>query len=80
MSLLGSVLLKVSEIQTLVFLELVLGLGVWLAISVFASHLSTSANCLLVLSLQQGFDYKWVEKLDLLDIRLVVRLVVGKFS
>ena len=79
MSLSGSVLLKVSEMQTLVFLELALELGVWLAVSVFARQLSTSANCLLVLSLQQGFDHKWVEELDLLDIRLVVRLVVGEF-
>ena len=35
------------------------------------------ASYLLVLSLQQSFDCKWVEEVDLLDIRLVIGLVVG---
>jgi len=34
------------------------------------------ANYLLVLLLQQGFDYEQVKEVDLLDIRLVTRLVV----
>jgi len=34
-------------------------------------------NCLLVLLLQQGFDYEQVEKVGLLDVRLVTGLVVG---
>ena len=51
LSLLGSVLLKVLEMQALVPLELVLGLGVWLVLSVLASRPSMSANCSLVLSL-----------------------------
>jgi len=42
----------------LVSLELGLGLGVWLAISVFVMQPSILANYLLVLSLWQGFDYK----------------------
>jgi len=36
-----------------------------------------SANCLLVLSLQQSFDYEQVKELDLLVVRLVVKLVAG---
>ena len=69
-------LLKVSEIQALVLFELELGLGVWLAVSVFAIQLSISANCSLVLLLCQDFDHEQVEKLDL----LVARLVVGGCS
>jgi len=36
-------------------------------------------NCLLVLSLWQSFNYKQVEKLDLLEVRSVVGLVVKAF-
>ena len=42
----------------------------------FASQLSTLANCLLVLSLQQDFDHEQVEEVDLLEVRLVVGLVI----
>ena len=81
MSLLGSVPLKVSEMQALVSLTLVLGPGVWLELSVLASQPSTLANCLLVLSLQQGFDCEWVEEVGLLAvIVLVVELVAEAFS
>ena len=38
------------------------------------------ANCLLVLSLQQCFDCEWVEKVDLLAVLLVIRLVAGVSS
>ena len=58
MSLLSSVLLKVLGMQALVLYELVLGPGVWLVLSMLASWPSMLANCLLVLLLQQGFDYK----------------------
>ena len=51
MSLSGSVLLKVLGIQALVSLVLGLGLGVWLALSIFVSQPSMSANCSLVLLL-----------------------------
>jgi len=57
-----------------------LGLGVWLALSVFASQLSTSANFSLVLLLWWGFDCEWVKEVNLLNIRLVTGLVVGAFS
>ena len=81
LSLSGLVPLKVSEMRALVPLELVLGLGVWLTLRVLASRLSTSANCLLVLLLWQGFDYEWVEDVGLLAILLLVlRLVVGASS
>ena len=43
---------------------------------VFASQLSTLANCLLVLSLQQDFDHEQVEEVDLLEVRLVAGLVI----
>ena len=73
----GSVPLKVSEIWALVSLELELGLEVWLVVSMFAIWPSVLANCLLVkLLLYQSFDYKWVEKLGL----LVMELVIGAFS
>jgi len=72
LSLSDSVLLKVLEIWALVLLELELGLGVWLAVSVFAMWLSMSANYSLVLLLYQGFDYEQVGKLDLLVARLVI--------
>ena len=75
LSLLGSVLLKVLGMQALVTLELVLGLGVWLALRVLASQLSTSANCSLVFSLQWDFDCEWVKEVGLLAILLVVGLV-----
>jgi len=63
--------------QALVLLELVLGQGVWLASNIFASWLSMLANCSLILLLQWSFDYKWVEEVGLLDVRLVIGLVVG---
>jgi len=34
-----------------------------------------SANCSLVLSLQQGFDYQQVKEVDLLAVKLVIGLV-----
>ena len=80
LSLSGSVPLKVSVIQTLVPLELVLGLGVSLALRVLASQLSTLASCLLVLSLHQGLDCGQVEEVGLLAVKLVIRLVVGASS
>jgi len=33
-----------------------------------------SANCSLVLSLWQGFDYEWVAELDLLEVKLVAEV------
>ena len=66
--------LKVSEMWALVSLELVLGLEVWLAVSIFASQLSISANYLLVLLLWWSSNYKKVEELGLLDVRLVVKV------
>jgi len=81
LSLSGSVLLKVSGMQALVPLVLVLGPGVWLELRVLISWLSTSANCSLVLLLWWGFDYEWVEDVGLLAvIVLVVGLVAGVFS
>jgi len=74
------VLLKVLEIWALVSLELVLGLEVWLELSIFASWPSISANCLLVLLLWWSFDYEWVEEVDLLDIRLVIGLIARPSS
>jgi len=44
-----------------VLFELVLKQEVWLALSVFVSQPSLSANYLLVLLLWQGFDYEWVK-------------------
>ena len=72
--------LKVSEMQALVPLELVLGPGVWLALRVLASRLSTSASCSLVLSLRQSLDHEQVEEVDLLAVKLVIGLVVGASS
>jgi len=43
----------------------------------FASWPSTLANYLLVFLLWWGFDYKWVEEVGLLAVRLVIGLVVG---
>jgi len=80
LSLSGSVLLKILKIWALVPLELVLGPGVWLALSILASWSSMLANCSLVLSLQQGFDHKQVEKVGLLAIKLVIGLVAEAFS
>ena len=80
LSLSGSVPLKVSGIRALVPLELVLGLGVWLALRVLASRLSTSANCSLVLSLRWGFDHERVEDMGLLAILLLVLGLVGASS
>jgi len=70
----------VLGMQVLISLELVLGPEVWLAISMFASQPSTLANYSLVLLLWQGFDCEWVEELDLLVAKLVVRLVIRAFS
>ena len=42
-----------------------------------ASRPSTSANCSLVFSLRQGFDYERVEEVGLLAVKLVLELVVG---
>ena len=67
------------RIWALVSLELVLGLGVWLALNVLASWLSTSANYSLVLSLWQCFDHEQVKEVYLLAVRLVIELVVGAF-
>jgi len=80
LSLLGSVLLKVSEMQALVLLKLVLGPGVWLELRVLASWPSTSANCSLVLSLWWGLDHEQVEDVGLLAILLLVLGLVGVFS
>ena len=80
LSLSGSAPLKVLVIQTLVPLELVLGLGVSLALRVLASQLSTLASCSLVLSLHQGLDCEQVEEVGLLAVKLVIRLVVGASS
>ena len=45
-----------------------------------ASWPSTSANCSLVLSLQQGFDYERVEDVGLLAILLLVLGLAGVSS
>ena len=79
LSLSYSVPLKVSEIRTLVPLELVLGPGVWLELRVLASRSSTLANCSLVLLLWRSFDYKRVEEVGLLAVKLVIGLA-GVFS
>jgi len=80
LSLSGSVLLKVSGMQALVPLELVLGPGVWLELRVLASRLSTLANCSLVLLLWWGFDYERVEDVGLLVILLLVLGLAGASS
>jgi len=67
-------------IQALAPLELLLELGVWLALSVLASRPNMLTNCLLVLSLWQDFNYKWVEDVNLLNVKLVLGLVVEAFS
>ena len=51
-----------------------MGLEVWLELSVLASRLRTSANCLLILSLQQSLDHERVKDVGLLA---VVVLVIG---
>ena len=76
----GSVLLKVSGMWALVPLVLVLGLGVWLALSILASQPSTLANYSLVLLFQQGFDHEQVEEVGLLAVKLVIGLVIGTSS
>ena len=80
LSLLGLVPLKVSEMQALVPLVLVLGLGVWLELSILASWPSMLANCSLVLSLRQSLDYKQVENVSLLAIVVLVIGLVGASS
>ena len=80
LSLLGSVPLKVSGMWALVLLEIVLGLGVWLELSVLASQLSTLANCSLVLLLQWGLDCEQVEDVGLLVILLLVLGLAGASS
>ena len=72
--------LKVSEMQALVPLELVLGLEVWLELSVLASQPSTSANCSLVFSLWWSLDCERVEDVGLLAILLLVLELVGASS
>jgi len=47
---------------------------------VLASQPSTLANCLLVLSLQRGFDRERVEDMGLLAILLLVLGLVGASS
>ena len=47
---------------------------------VLASRPSTSANCLLELSLRWGFDRERVEDVGLLAVKLVLGLVVGASS
>ena len=80
LSLSGSVLLKVSGMQALISLVLVLGLGVWLRLRVLASWLCTLASYSLVLLLQQGLDYGWVEDVGLLAVLLVIGLVGAFFQ
>jgi len=80
LSLSGSVPLKVLGMRTLVPLELVLGLGVWLELRVLASWPSTSASCSLVLLLRWSFDCERVEEVGLLAVKLVIELVVGASS
>jgi len=80
LSLSGSVLLKVSGMQVLVPLELVLGLEVWLELRVLASRPSTSANCSLVLLLWRGFDHEQVKDVSLLVILLLVLGLAGASS
>ena len=80
LSLSGSVLLKVSEIQALVPFVLVLGPEVWLELSVLASQPSMLANYSLVFSLQWGLDHEWVEDVGLLAVLLLVIGLVGAFS
>ena len=53
---------------------------VWLVLRVLTSQPSTLANYSLILSLQQGLDYKQVEKVDLLAVKLVIELVAEAFS
>ena len=57
-----------------------MGLGVWLALSILASQPSTSANCSLVLSLQQNFNHGHIEEVNLLTVKLVIWLMAGVFS
>ena len=66
--------------QTLISLELVLGLEVWLELRVLASWPSTLASYSLVLLLQWSFDHEQVEEVGLLAVKLVIRLVVGVSS
>ena len=66
--------------RALVPLELVLGPGVWLALRVLASQLSTLASCSLVLLLRQGLDHERVEEVGLLAAKLVIGLVVEASS
>jgi len=68
------------RMQALVLHELVLDLGVWLALRVLASWPSISANYLLVLSLQRSLDCEWVEDISLLTVKLVIGLVAGASS
>jgi len=80
LSLSGSMLLKVLGMQALVPLELVLGPGVWLALRVLASQLSTLASCSLVLLLHWSLDCERVEEVGLLVILLLVLGLVGASS
>ena len=64
----------------LVPLVLVFRQGVWLELSVLTSRPSTSANCSLVLSLQQSLNCEWVEDIGLLAVLLLVLGLVGASS
>ena len=80
LSLLGSVPLKVLEMQALIFCELVLGPEIWLELRVLVSWPMYLANYSLVLLLWWGLDYEQVEEVGnrpLLVIKLVIGLVVG---
>jgi len=64
----------------LVPLVLVLGLRVWLELSMLASWPSISANFSLVFSLWQGLDHEWVEDVGLLAVLLLVIGLAGASS
>ena len=57
-----------------------LGLGVWLELSVLVSQLSMLANYSLVLLLLWDLDYEQVEDVGLLAVKLVIGLVAGTSS
>ena len=69
-----------SGMQALVPHELVLGLEVWLALSVLASRPSTLANCSLILLLWWSFGCKQVKKVGLLATKLVIGLAEAFFQ
>ena len=57
-----------------------LGLGVWLELSVLVSQLSMLANYSLVLLLLWDLDHEQVEDVGLLAVKLVIGLVAGTSS